>query len=363
MSLLHSPSIVTNGLIMYYDASNTQKSWKGAPTTNILEGNLSTFNDIYGNSSKTVIGSNEVQWINTGIGPTTVRLYVPQASLTNAQTYGLSVYVKDLVGTVSFDWCDQAITGVNSLTNTPGRLTGTASRSSYDSTYRFLDINLSTGGRMILYNPQVDSISYVTPYVNPTTSRSNTQAIVDLTSNNTITATSLTYASDNTFSFNGSNNYMTVPVSSVLNMPASFSLEAWVRPNSATSDRAIIILGTGSYYLTIDNAYKLSVYCYGKSPAGYHTTSESVSQGVWNHICAAWSSGEVSLYINGQLKISISTTGTPNAVSSQLWIGAEGSGASRQLNGSIGIAKIYNRALSAGEVAQNFNALRGRYGV
>ena len=33
------------------------------------------------------------------------------------------------------------------------------------------------------------------------------------------------------------------------------------------------------------------------------------------------------------------------------------------LNGNIAITKIYNRALSAAEVSQNFNALRSRYGI
>jgi hypothetical protein len=39
------------------------------------------------------------------------------------------------------------------------------------------------------------------------------------------------------------------------------------------------------------------------------------------------------------------------------------SGASRYFNGSTAIAQIYNRALSATEVSQNFNALRGRFGI
>jgi hypothetical protein len=32
-------------------------------------------------------------------------------------------------------------------------------------------------------------------------------------------------------------------------------------------------------------------------------------------------------------------------------------------NGNVGNVQIYNRALSATEVQQNFNALRGRYGI
>jgi hypothetical protein len=39
------------------------------------------------------------------------------------------------------------------------------------------------------------------------------------------------------------------------------------------------------------------------------------------------------------------------------------SGASRYFNGSTAIAQIYNRALSATEVSQNFNALLGRFGI
>jgi hypothetical protein len=37
--------------------------------------------------------------------------------------------------------------------------------------------------------------------------------------------------------------------------------------------------------------------------------------------------------------------------------------ASRYFNGRISVAMIYDRALSAGEITQNFNALRGRFGL
>lgn len=392
MSLNHSPSVVTNGLIMYYDMNNTRKSWLGAPVTNYIANPYASHNGSsfvnfgynYPNlgATYTYVAGVDNPINSPGVleyytGTTGYKYFsIDSQTLPTTGTYTFSYYARlKISGSASnkpidnqlwrANGSDRSVTGDWNPTFTSDWVRYSTTGPAEASTIlQYFPAHSGTiiGGYTIQYcGFQLELGSVATPFVVGT--RSNTQAVVDLTGNNTITATSLTYASDNTFSFNGSNNYMTVPVSSVLNMPSSFTLEAWVRPNSATSDRAIIILGTGSYYLTIDNAYKLSVYCYGKSPAGYHTTSESVSQGVWNHICAAWSSGEVSLYINGQLKISISTTGTPNAVSSQLWIGAEGSGASRQLNGSIGIAKIYNRALSAGEVAQNFNALRGRYGV
>jgi hypothetical protein len=43
-------------------------------------------------------------------------------------------------------------------------------------------------------------------------------------------------------------------------------------------------------------------------------------------------------------------------------IGSNG-GNSEFLNGNISQVQIYNRALSAQEISQNFNATKGRYGL
>ena len=36
MGTTYSPRVATDGLIMYYDMNNTQKSWRGAPATNLI---------------------------------------------------------------------------------------------------------------------------------------------------------------------------------------------------------------------------------------------------------------------------------------------------------------------------------------
>jgi hypothetical protein len=376
MSMNLSPGIVTNGLIFNYDMHNTKKSFNGAPTTNLVSGAaafsgwsnywrtdyINTFTTEFGTTGYRITGNPSWNGVYTGIslpstGTYTFSVWIRYWGGTSSNNGGVA-YISGWGGGDSASGIDKSLIGVWQRASITLNCTNTS------MTFYIISYGGDSSGRADcstwdITMPQVESGSFATGFVDGT--RSNTQALIDLSNNNAITASSLTYASNGTFSFNGSSNYITVPASSILNMPNTFTLEAWVKPNSATSDRAIIILGTGSYYLTIDGAYKLSVYCYGKSPEGYHTTSDSVSQGVWNHICAAWSSGEVSLYINGQLKTSISTSGTPNGVSSQVWIGAEGSGSTRQLNGSIGIAKIYNRTLSAGEVQQNFNAVKTQY--
>jgi hypothetical protein len=61
-----------------------------------------------------------------------------------------------------------------------------------------------------------------------------------------------------------------------------------------------------------------------------------------------------------------SATNTVNHTSATLddiKIGQDDLTASRFFTGNIATAMIYDRALSAGEITQNFNALRGRYGL
>jgi hypothetical protein len=68
------------------------------------------------------------------------------------------------------------------------------------------------------------------------------------------------------------------------------------------------------------------------------------------------------MYRNG---VQITTAASSvNITNTTLTVGlASRSGAGSFLYGSISSAKVYNRALSAGEVTTNFNALRGRYGA
>jgi len=72
----------------------------------------------------------------------------------------------------------------------------------------------------------------------------------------------------------------------------------------------------------------------------------------------------VTLYLNGnQIGSPQSSFSTISASSFNGAIGAEDGQLNRKFNGNIAQVSIYNRALSASEVQQNFNALRSRYGI
>jgi len=87
----------------------------------------------------------------------------------------------------------------------------------------------------------------------------------------------------------------------------------------------------------------------------------------WYHIVGVRSGTTGYLYINGILNKQNSVTG--NVISadtdSQFVIGniSRPTSPNEGWNGNIAQASIYNRALTASEIQQNFNALRGRFGI
>jgi hypothetical protein len=73
-------------------------------------------------------------------------------------------------------------------------------------------------------------------------------------------------------------------------------------------------------------------------------------------------SGTMDTFINGQLVRSQSFTGTPNGGNGIL-IGRGFYGGTMNFNGRIGYVRVYDRALTTEEIRENFNAMRGRYGI
>ena len=169
----------------------------GVPNENLLnlvEGiQISNRPDMYANAVQTKISLYESRYANDATGGTTIRLYVDDGVLSDGEIYTVSVFYKDLIGTLSLDWCDESTIGnyksATGTANNPksGRLYGYASRATYTSTYRFFDINLSNGqdNAVTLLNPKVEFgkvVTDFTPYsregdVEPQTSMPNDIAL------------------------------------------------------------------------------------------------------------------------------------------------------------------------------------------
>lgn len=91
----------------------------------------------------------------------------------------------------------------------------------------------------------------------------------------------------------------------------------------------------------------------------FSSPNTAVTTNVWYNLVVTKSSTTYSLYTNGTL--SLTSTGVDLALT-QYNLGRRGNG-EWYAKGNTAQASIYNRALSAAEILQNFNALRGRFNI
>jgi len=98
---------------------------------------------------------------------------------------------------------------------------------------------------------------------------------------------------------------------------------------------------------------------YGTAGIGTESSQQYLNRYI--HMTGVYNGTQVQLYINGGVVATESySSGIPQATTFR--IGNE-SGRSYYSNMELPLAKIYNRALTASEIQQNFNAVRGRYGI
>lgn len=399
MGLAHSPQIVTNGLVFYYDMNNTEKSWKGQPTTNMLvsqglaysfyayvSGAPTTITTL-GHKSQTLIANRYT--ISSAIN--TARAAFFPSSLTTNTNYVFSVYIRyngTQTPTFGFDASKgNPEGGANNNSFNTNTLTTTALNNGWYKLDYLFNFSSCPTGKCILtfgiitgsdstyvnqtfdvYNAQLETNSFATPYVNGT--RSNTQALFDLTGQNTITASSLTYASDGTFSFNGSSNLMIFPENSSFNTQTP-TVEVWIKTNATSQNGFWFEKGNvNTQYSLFQEGTVIQWRQYFSSGQGLTnlstTTSSYINTSNWAHVVGTFTSGDRRLYINGQLVNSDSQAGTINTNTNGSSIGVYGGfngGRGYYYNGRIGSVKVYNRVLTASEISQNFAAQRGLYGV
>lgn len=170
--------------------------------------------------------------------------------------------------------------------------------------------------------------------------------------------------------FDGVDDYVTISTFSI--PTGSFSCESFFQWSNLGTSRGTIFSLNYDYpntgYLIRqrdDSSGKFVIWSdYGSESGVFSTAALTIN--TWNHVVVVQLNGTCSIYINGVLD---SSQALPNPVLSQSYpilLGVRapsGPSAGAYLPGRIGISKIYNRALSASEVQQNFNATRARFGI
>jgi hypothetical protein len=117
------------------------------------------------------------------------------------------------------------------------------------------------------------------------------------------------------------------------------------------------IVGSSGLSFSVDNGSNLS--------ATSTTGNIPFRNGDWYN-CTMTHTGTVnSMYINGQFNVSVNRTwsGTSRWPTNGWNLGRDNNDNFYFFFGQISHCQIYNRALSAAEILQNYNATKGRYGL
>jgi len=184
-----------------------------------------------------------------------------------------------------------------------------------------------------------------------------------------------TYSSANGGSivFDGSDDYINCGNSTSINdCTNTCTVNVWFKQTTSSSYKFLTGKGASDSdeNLALAVAFSISKLYFdvGVSTGPYIEVTYSYSLNTWYNICATHNrtggNSTLKVYING-IEIPSTTINpslSPISNSSNFTIG---SGRNNTLNfpGNIATVQLYNRALSASEIQQNFNATRGRYGI
>jgi fibronectin type 3 domain-containing protein len=169
----------------------------------------------------------------------------------------------------------------------------------------------------------------------------------------------------NAVSFNGGTGYVGITGAGNLAdlYQSGMTVMAWIKPTTLGAGGAGRIVEKGIWGLKLQNTNKL--WFGGGNFATASVTRESsagVTFGAWQHVAATWTgspaSANVHLYINGVLAdgaVSEGAGATISDASYTLALGNHAPTGDRGFNGTIDDVRIYNRVLTAAEVASIAN--------
>jgi hypothetical protein len=400
MGLSHSPKIVTNGLVFALDAGN-DRSYKGPVVTNRL--NQITNNDSSGAGKSITSGTQEV--FIPQLGTSTVKFSSVQnnypavsadccpslfafssgVTVTPSTLYTYSIVYKVESGYTNpnymyrYEYTSSVGTyvtegGVHNDSNRIhlgdgwywawGTFTTQATTNWISYSAAFYYRYSTSADRLYIAKVMLVQGDYTQlhprywPDVN--TARANTSTHVDMiVPSTTITASGLTYANNGSYTFNGSTDVIRVS-KNLLSGTSDFTITAIARTtNISSTDYICGNYGLGNNGLEFYfGGSKITLYAVGT----YLTGTTTLSSNVWYHLTAVRSAGVATIYINGNFEISGAMTGSI-PTTNPFTIGNGHDYTSEAFSGNIPYVKVYDRALSANEIKENFNALRGRYGI
>jgi hypothetical protein len=386
----------TNGLVFAYDTGDTRNSFLGRPTTNLMEGyGLSNYNNVPGSVTTNLTQTNDtyrgapvwiqtltpldgsgVSWLSNGNNPGLGVVTSGGGGTANRYT-GFSIFYKPTVPmySVPIFLAYSNIGGWQCNTCPPEDMGDGWFRAKvlwYDTTTRGdgkywainpLSATLNTPITVYWAGPFKEDLNsqYISQYT--PTSRSNTQSLLALAGGNSMSVADVSFNSNLQITFDGTNDYINIPSSNVFDTQ-TVTVEVVVKPYATSQNGFWFEKGAVNtqYSLFMEGSNIVWRTAYGGNIDSLYFGSSNMTANAWNHVVGTYTAGDKRVYLNSTLMNNNSLNVTLNTNQGNQYIGSYNSNG-YFYNGEIAVVKVYNRALSAGEIKQNYNHYKTRFNL
>jgi hypothetical protein len=387
MGAFGGTSINRQGLVFGFDIGNpivntgiSTRFYKGEPTTNLANFNISSSafsSDTPGNLTQTANSSEA-----TFEGRLSRKMSVG-AGFWNAYIYNYNTGTSSTNFSVSYKVKTSDGSHPNTII-TGGYIYGSAGNFFPAPTFTYLYDNwylatliysgtsmtlnsitgmYGTGGPKTFYitDYQAEAKTKSTPFVTGT--RSATNSLIDLKKSSSMDVSNISFDSNGLPTFDGTNDYINIASSTVFDTQA-VTVEVVVKPNGLNQygfwfEKGLV---NTQYSLFMESTNIVWRQASGSQYNSQYTATSTMTNNAWNHVVGTFKTGERITYVNGTARTSDSLSYTLNTNQGNQFIGSYNSGA-YYYNGQIAVVKVYNRALSATEVASNFKAYQKRFNI
>jgi hypothetical protein len=176
-------------------------------------------------------------------------------------------------------------------------------------------------------------------------------------------------ANGGTLVFDGTDDYVNCGTTN-LSFGTSLTVEVWVKPGTTQNASADILDydhggGGGGGFVIQQSTTSVNQYVFGYwNGAGFSVTPTfTLGTSSFTHLVFTKSGTSVLGYLNSQNTINYTGSSVIGLSGRTLHIGRFVFSTGREFVGNIASVKIYNRALTATEIQQNFIATKSRYGI
>ena len=164
--------------------------------------------------------------------------------------------------------------------------------------------------------------------------------------------------------FDGVDDYVGCGNNSSINLTSYITLSTWTKKAYGSSSSVAIDKGRdnyGAWSLFFDEtANKVNFHCRISGTNSSVVSNTSYGNNIWTNITSIFTGTNLLIYINGKLDNTTTISGTIGTNAIDFSIGKANDG--YNWSGQIANVLMYNTALSATDVLQNYNATKSRFG-